>query len=57
MTQSLHHRKEEIFQEKMKESWDRFEEERTYLRTQITQLRKQAEEYRNKWEEEQKAAE
>jgi hypothetical protein len=42
LREGLNERKEIIFEEKMKETWDRFEEERLFFRKEVEKLRKQS---------------
>jgi hypothetical protein len=52
MREGLNERKELIFEEKMKESWDRFDEERKTMRTEIDNLHKEVKLWMDKYDEE-----
>lgn len=49
LRESLNEKKELIFEEKMREAWDRFDEERKSMRSEINGLRRDVQEWKDKY--------
>lgn len=49
LRESLNEKKELIFEEKMREAWDRFDEERKSMRSEINGLRRDVQAWKDKY--------